>query len=147
MRATSRGEWVIAFLLTLILTVLSAGLVIVTNQPEPVSAPVVVESVPEWAEPSQDDERWQDPSGFPYCDASSPLYPCLDLDAMGYFDLWGDEAIIIADHVKGEDWSGIGLWNCDPIGSDCWLLEPSVYPNLYDENPNALVETTTYEEV
>lgn len=30
--------------------------------------------------PSYEDERWQDPSGLPYCDPSSPLYPCITVN-------------------------------------------------------------------
>lgn len=42
-----------------------------------------VTAAPTWAEPvmpAGDDERWQDPSGLPYCDPSSPLYPCLHVN-------------------------------------------------------------------
>lgn len=140
-----RRDWTIAVVTTAVLTTGAVGLGYYAGSRDATPAPITIE-VPEWAEPSAEkernayeDERTQDPSGVPYCDVTDSQYPCIDLDVMGYLDLWGDEALVIADHYKGDDWQGVGLFNCDPMAQDCRLMEPSEYPEAYGSTPNVYV--------
>jgi hypothetical protein len=139
-----RRDWAVAIVTTGALTLGGVALGYYAGSTDSPREDTVTVEVPTWAEPSYEDERYQDPSGFPYCDVTDPILPCLDVDAMGYLDLWGDEAIVIADHYVGDDWFGIGAFDCAPDGSDCRLIEPDDAPDLYESDPNLLVTTDSW---
>ena len=82
------------------------------------------------------DERTQDPTGIPYCDETDPIYPCIDLTAMSFLDMWGDSALIIADRIDTGEWSGYGAFDCDETAQDCRWIAPGDITGLYDNDPN-----------
>lgn len=143
-----RRDWAIAAVTTAVLTTGAIGLGYYAGSRDAAPAPITVE-VPEWAEPSAEKERnapehETDPvTGLPICSSVLPVYPCMDTVAMAYLDYWGDEAIVIADHYKGDDWQGVGLFDCDPMGQDCWFIHPDEVPGLYSNDPHAYPTTTT----
>lgn len=126
---TTAREWVTATVVTGLLTAGGIGLGYYAGTHAPTGTTQAT---------TQDyaDERTQDPTGIPYCDPADPLYACIDLAAMGYLDVWGDDTLILADRYAGPEGEGIALFECDSQAQDCRFIEPGSVVGLYDSTPN-----------